>query len=231
MAGRDATLASSRLRRLAQRSAAAREEALERCELCSAPIAAEHRHLLDLRDRELLCACRACALLFDRSAAGAGHYKLVPDRRLRLGDFELGDLAWAELRLPVDMAFFFRSSADGRVMAFYPGPMGATESLLGLDAWRELEAANPVLRTMADDVEALLVNRTMGARSHWLVPIEDPYALAGLIRTRWRGLTGGREAWEAIAQFFEDLDRRSRPASAATTPTEGRRGGEDQAGP
>jgi hypothetical protein len=28
-----------------------------------------------------------------------------------------------------------------------------------------------------------------------------------VIRTRWRGFTGGREVWEAIEQFFEDLDR------------------------
>ena len=37
--------------------------------------------------------------------------------------------------------------------------MGATESLLGLEAWTALEEANPVLREMAPDTEALLVNR------------------------------------------------------------------------
>ena len=83
----------------------------------------------------------------------------MPDRRLTIADFAMDDVAWEELRLPVEMAFFFHNSAEGRVMAYYPSPMGPTESLLELDAWSALEEANPVLRTMAPDVEALLVNR------------------------------------------------------------------------
>jgi hypothetical protein len=208
------TIASSRLRALAQRSAEARESVQERCELCGEPIAAEHRHLLDLSTREAMCACRACALLFDRSAAGGGRYRLVPDRRLALADLELDDVSWEELRIPVDMAFFSFDSRAQRVVALYPGPMGATESLLELDAWDAIEAANPVLRSLQPDVEALLVNRARGARQQWVVPIDDCYSLVGLIRTRWRGLTGGREVWEEIGRFFEELDRRSRPASA-----------------
>lgn len=205
------TATSSRLGRLAQRERPAAP--LERCELCSAPIAAEHRHLLDLERRELMCACRACATLFDRGAAGGGHYRLVGDRRLRVDDLELSDLAWEELRLPVDIAFLFHHSGEGRVMAFYPGPMGATESLLTLDAWRDLEAANPLLRTLEPDVEALLVNRARGARRAWIVPMDACFELVGVIRTRWRGLTGGKDVWQALTAFFDDLDRRSRPAS------------------
>jgi hypothetical protein len=205
------SLGGSRLGRLARRSAREVQAAQERCELCSEPIAPEHRHLLDLEGRELMCVCRACSLLFDRRAASLGHYKLVPDRRLRVEDLELSDLMWEELRLPVDIAFFFRNSREGRVMAFYPSPMGPTESLLGLGAWAELEAVNPVLGTMEDDVEALLVDRARGARRHWLVPIDECYGLVGLIRTRWRGLTGGKEVWQEIARFFDDLDRRAQP--------------------
>ena len=36
----------------------------------------------------------------------------------------------------------------GRVVAFYPSPMGATESLLELRAWTELEQQNPVLKEL-----------------------------------------------------------------------------------
>jgi Family of unknown function (DUF5947) len=204
---------SSRLGRLARRELQERTAAQERCELCSAPIPSEHRHVLDLRGRELLCVCRACAILFDRPAAGGGQIRLVGDRRLRLEDFELDDAMWADLRLPVDLAFFFHSSPDERVMAFYPSPMGPTESLLALEAWQQLEAANPVLTTLAPDVEALLVYRVRGARRHWIVPIDDCYALVGLIRTAWRGLTGGSEVWRQIAAALDDLDQRSRTAS------------------
>ena len=207
-------MATSPLQRMARRAAQEREEALERCDLCSAPIAPEHRHLLDVSTRELMCACRPCSVLFDRAAAGAGgrHYRLVPERRLRIDEFALDDVAWAELRLPVEMAFFYRSSEAGRVLAFYPGPMGATESLLELEAWRALEDENPVLETLEPDVEALLVHRARGARLYFIVPISDCYELAGLIRTRWRGLTGGREVWEEIGRFYDGLDRRARPA-------------------
>jgi hypothetical protein len=205
------TLASSRLRRLAQQSTAEREATLEHCELCSEPIPPEHRHMLDVSRRELLCACRACVTLFGSTAASEGHYRLIPDRRMRIADFELSDLAWEELRLPVDIAFLFHSTPDDRVVAFYPSPMGPTESLLKLEAWRDLEVANPVLQTMEPDVEALLVNRAHGARQHWLVPIDECYALVGLIRTRWRGLTGGKQVWEEIASFFDRLDRLARP--------------------
>ncbi len=204
---------STRLQTLARQATREREAELERCELCSAPIPADHRHLLDLHSRELMCACQACTILFDRREAGAGHYRLVGDRRLRVGDLELDDVAWEELRLPVEMAFFFHNSAAERVQAFYPSPMGPTESLLGLEAWTALEAANPVLATLEPDVEALLVNRVRGARGHWIVPIDDCYALVGLIRVRWKGLTGGREVWEEIEGFFERLGRRARPAS------------------
>jgi hypothetical protein len=204
------TLASPRLRRLASASAsagAARAEPDEHCELCGALIPAEHRHVLDLETREVLCSCRPCSVLMHRPAAGGGHWRLIPERRLRLGDFRLEDLTWEQLQIPVDMAFFFHNSAAGRVMAFYPSPMGATESHLELTAWTELEAGNPVLGTLEADVEALLVNRARGARRQWLVPIDDCYRLVAVIRTRWRGFTGGKEVWQEIDRFFADLDR------------------------
>src|ERR1700723_2625584 len=141
------TLASSRLRRLAQssRQASLATEPEERCELCNRPIPSAHRHLLELASRELICACRPCSLLFDCGGASNGRYKLLPERRLRLEDFAISDQAWEELRVPVDMAFFFYSSDAERVLAYYPGPMGPTESQLELSSWRELERANPIL--------------------------------------------------------------------------------------
>ena len=210
---------ASRLATLAKRAAAESEAALERCELCSAPIAAEHRHLMDLRSRELLCACRACVVLFvdgGAGAAGGGRFRLVGDRRLVLEDFALDDVLWEELRLPVDIAFFFHSSAAERVQAFYPGPMGATESLLVLSAWEALEEANPILRTLQPDVEALLVDRARGRRRYWIAPIDECFALVGIIRTHWRGVTGGSDVWEGIQEFFDALSRRSEPAGRET---------------
>lgn len=194
-----------RLRALARRSSGEREEESEHCELCGEPVPSDHRHLLDLESRELLCACRACTVLFDRREAGGSHFRLVPDRRLLLEDFVLDDVTWARLRIPVEMAFFFHHSGEGRLMAFYPSPLGPTESALELDAWDELVNANPLLATLEPDVEALLVNRARGARRHFLVPIEDAYRLVGLIRIHWRGLSGGTQVWDEIERFFAEL--------------------------
>jgi hypothetical protein len=165
---------------------------------------------LNVPTREIMCACRPCSILFDREAASEGRLRLVPDRRLLLEDFEMSDAQWAGLRIPVDMAFFFYSTPVERVAAFYPSPMGPTESLLELSAWEELEEANPVLKGMERDAEALLVNRVRGAREHFLVPIDECYGLVGLIRIHWKGLSGGQTVWEEIDRFFETLRRRSK---------------------
>lgn len=209
--------AFSSLRRFSQEAGkaeeAAREQAAareERCELCSEPIPTEHRHLLDVSSREIMCSCRACSILFYEPSASEGKYRLIPDRCLFLWDFEMSDAQWESLRVPVDMAFFFHSVPAERVVAFYPSPMGPTESLLKLGTWEELEKANPVLTQMERDVEALLVNRVRGAREHFLVPVDQCYSLVGLIRTQWRGLTGGHEVWEEIERFFEELRSRSK---------------------
>jgi hypothetical protein len=194
----------------AQEQAAQGQAAQERCELCSEPIPPEHRHLLDVSSREIMCSCRACSILFDKEAASEGKYRLIPDRRLFLEDFEMSDAQWESLRIPVDMAFFFHSAPAERVVAFYPGPMGPTESLLKLSAWEELETYNPVLKGMEQDVEALLVNRSRGAREYFLVPMDKCYSLVGLIRMHWRGFSGGQEVWEEIGQFFEELRKRSK---------------------
>jgi hypothetical protein len=191
---------TSRLQELARPRGRRQPAPEEQCDLCAEPIPSEHRHLLDLESRRLLCACRACSILFDRSGAGGGHYRLIPDRVLALEDFELDDATWQSFGIPVDMAFFFHSSAAGRVVAFYPSPLGATESLLDLDAWDGC-----VLAELEPDVEALLVNRTRGRRECWIVPVDRCYELVGIVRTHWKGFTGGGAVWEALDAFFDRL--------------------------
>ena len=185
-----------------------RARADEQCELCAEPIAAEHRHLLDLEARRPLCVCRACSILFDRSGAGGARYRLIPDRVRLVTDLALDDLLWQSLDIPVETAFFFHSSSARRVVAFYPSPMGATESLLDLQAWDDLARSNPVLSELEPDVEALLVNRSKD--EHWLLPVDRCYELVGMIRTHWKGFQGGSEVWDALEAFYEDLRRQAK---------------------
>lgn len=191
-------------------------EQREHCELCGLPVPEVHRHVVDLGRRQLLCACRACQVLFDHDAAGGRHYRLVPDRCIRLDGLRLDDLAWRSLDLPVEMAFFLREGRTGRVSAIYPSPAGCTESELELAAWSEIEADNPSLAQMRPDVEALLVNRAGDARDAFVVGVDECYRLVALVRRHWRGLGGGDAVWQQLARYFEGLHakagrRRSRP--------------------
>ncbi|MDB1088534.1 DUF5947 family protein [Streptomyces sp. ACA25] len=186
----------------ARRTAAAQE----RCDLCAEPLpGAEHRHLLDLRGGGPACACRACTVLFDREAAGGGRYRLLPERRLRLDHCTIDDLLWASLGIPVDLAFFLREGETGEVSAGYPSPLGVMRAAVHPESWQAITAGRPDLTGMADDVEALLVNRAGTAHEHWIVPLDDCYRLAALVRTHWKGLSGGAEVRERVGAFFTGL--------------------------
>lgn len=201
------------LRRFA-REEAPREADEQHCELCSERIApSRHRHLLEMPERRVVCACDACALLFqdDRASAfSTSEYKLIPRDARPLLDFRMTDVQWNRLSLPINMAFFVRSTSEGEggsdeVSAFYPSPAGATESLLSMEAWDAIVAENPVLERMKPDVEALLVNRVDGAADYYLAPIDVCYELVGLIRLHWRGFSGGETVWAEIGRFFDRL--------------------------
>lgn len=188
-----------------------RKRSVERCELCSAEVSPAHSHLIEPKTRKLLCSCDACAILF--SAQGT-KYKRVPRRVLALDSFHLSDAQWESLMVPISMAFFYHSTPDNKVVAFYPSPAGATESQLALETWSDLEDANPVLKAMESDVEALLVNRIGHVRGsaepeYYVVPIDECYKLVGIIRGSWRGLAGGTEVWQKIGEFFAGLKSRA----------------------
>jgi hypothetical protein len=184
----------------------------ERCEMCAEPLAPEHGHVVDVRARSLLCTCRPCTLLFTRDDADLA-YRSVPDRYLSFADLALP--VWEELELPVGTAFLFRNSTLGRVVAFYPGPAGATESELSLDAWERVVAAAPELATLRADVEALLVRAESGAIEAYLVPIDVCYELVGHLRQLWRGFDGGQDVRRRLEEFFTAVRGRSKPAGAS----------------
>ncbi len=212
--------------------APARQAAEEKCEFCAATIPAEHGHVADLDSSTLMCACRACYLLFTHSGAGQtwqqdpqpgedrrmgrARYRAVPDRYRSDPGHPFTAAEWDALEIPVGLAFFLRSSPGGDTTAFYPSPAGATECRLDLDAWGRIAAAHPLVAAAAPDVEAILISR--GERDQhgveaFLVPIDACYELAGRMRLLWRGFDGGAEARESIAAFLVRVRQHSRDLS------------------
>lgn len=199
--------------------------AAEQCDLCSAAIGPEHRHLLEVEPGRVICSCDPCALRFH--GVISGRFRLIPRDVRSLGGFAMSDALWESLAIPISLAFFVDTSTAGRVIALYPGPAGITESLLTLDAWEDLRRDNSVLERMEPDVEALLVNRIGMTREYFLTPIDLCYELAGVIRLGWRGFSGGRDVWLEIDRFFERMRARAvRIAPTVTAPVPGEEGGD-----
>jgi len=180
---------------------------VEHCDMCSVELSPHHPHLVEPDTRKLFCACQACAILF--SGQAETKYRRVPQRVVYLPEFQMTNAQWESLLIPINMAFFFHSTPAKRVVSLYPSPAGATESLLDLESWGEIVRCNPILKEMEPDTEALLINRVREASDYYLVPIDECYRLVGLIRMKWRGLSGGTEVWETIREFFVELKRRS----------------------
>ena len=185
----------------------------EVCEMCGVEIGPAHGHVADLENQRLLCACRPCHLLFTGTGAGGGRFRALPEAIRRVEGISISDAQWDDLQIPVDLVFVFRQGAAEHHSACYPGPGGATESLLDLSSWDAVLEANPVLRSVEPDVEAVLLRRSSAGSEGYLVPIDVCYALVGLVRRDWVGLSGGREVWAGIEAFFDDLRARSRTVS------------------
>jgi hypothetical protein len=178
-------------------------ESEERCDACGVSLSADHIHQFDPTTRRIRCACHSCAAL------NATSYRDIPRRVMHLPNFQITDAQWDDLMIPISLAFFSFQTPANRVVALYPGPAGATESSLRLEAWEEIANANPELKGMEPDVEALLVNRVGQARDYFIVPIDECYKLVGLIRLHWHGLSGGALVWGEIGRFFENLRGRA----------------------
>ena len=193
----------------------------EKCEFCAATIPADHGHVADLDSATLMCACRACYLLFTHSGAGQtweqdlqpererrigrARYRSIPDRYRTDPAHPLTQAEWDALEIPVGLAFFLRSSASGETTAFYPSPAGATECRLDLEAWGRIIEGHPLVSAAEPDVEAILISRgerDQPAVETFLVPVDACYELAGRMRLEWHGFDGGAEARQSIAAFL-----------------------------
>jgi hypothetical protein len=181
---------------------------VERCELCGTELNNEHQHLLDRTSRQIACSCDACAILF--CGQEGAKFLRVPRRILKPQTFRFTDIEWEAMMLPINLAFFLRQP-NGETAVLYPSPAGVMESMIELPPWSELFAADAALSAIEPEVETLLINRIGDQSASFVVPIDVAYRLVGLIRTKWRGLSGGTEVWHAISNFFADLEHQAIP--------------------
>lgn len=189
----------ARLRSFARAPRAAQAQ----CELCTARLPGEHDHVVERATGRISCCCEACAILFRNDATA--RYRTAPRDVALLDRFRLTDAQWESLAIPIGLAFLFESTRAGGVTAIYPSPAGGAEAPPVPRAWSAVVEQNPVLRDFAPDVEALLVNRLDGAREYFRVPIDKCYQLIGIVRSKWRGFTGGIDLWSEASRFFDDL--------------------------
>jgi Family of unknown function (DUF5947) len=178
-----------------------------RCDLCGGRMDHDHRHLLHLEERRILCTCEPCWAM----RAGDAGLRPTGTRHLLLAGFDLDDELWASFQVPIGLAFFFVSDAGG-VVALYPSPAGATESELHFEAWNDLVSRNPVLEGLEHEVEALVVNRLSDPPAHAIVPIDRCYELVGTIKASWQGISGGSAVEDSVEAFFADLRARGSAA-------------------
>ena len=171
------------------------------CELCPISLPTDHKHLLDLDERRIVCVCATCWSM----RSGDARYRPTGSRTVWLEGFELSDELWAEFQIPVGLAFFMRSSATDAVVGLYPSPAGATESELDLEAWARLVAANPNLSDLDPDAEGLIVNRLVNPHLYAIAPLDDCYRLVGLVKSTWEGITGGQAMEAAVKVYFDGL--------------------------
>ena len=176
----------------------------ERCDLCGATIPPDHRHLLHLESRRIVCSCETCRALL----SGDTPYRPTGTRVLWLPELDLSDELWASLAIPIGLACLYRDGRGGEVVALYPSAAGTTRSELDLSAWERIVAANPVLEDLEDDVEALVVDRLGGNRRYAVAPIDECFRLAGMIRLSWTGISGGDGVRDAVDAFFGELQAR-----------------------
>src|SRR5205807_7737639 len=124
------------------------------CDLCGVGITDDHRHLLHLTERRIVCSCEACWAL----RAGEGDYRPVGNRTLWLGDLDMPDDVWANFQIPIGLAFFMQSTVTACVVAVYPSPGGATDSDLHFDSWGQMQQLNPVLAGLVPVLEGLVMD-------------------------------------------------------------------------
>ena len=170
------------------------------CELCPIGIGEDHRHLLHLVERRIVCVCETCW----STRSGDPEFRPPGSRTLVLDDFDMTDEVWQSFGIPIGLTFLCaRVSAAGsspstRARRVRPSP--SSTSAPGTRCARPTRsstASSPTPRPSWSTARA--------RRVYAIVPVDQAYKLVGLVKERWEGISGGRGVQEAVAEYFEAL--------------------------
>ena len=160
------------------------------------------------------CACAGPATCCSRrEGAGGARFRGVGEDVRRVDDLVLDDAHVG--RACGSRSTWCSSSGTATrtttLLAFYPGPGGATESSSTCRLGRPCSTPTRCSPRSMPDVEAVLLRRHDGGFTAHLVPIDVCYELVGVVREHCgRVCGGGAEVWQRIAAFFDGA-RPSRP--------------------
>lgn len=172
-----------------------------RCAFCGMAVESAHPHRLDPEGWQVICACNAC----DRDRADEPRLRRVGHRVEKIEDPRVGERMLMVVDVPVGLAFFTRTRRAANV--FYPAPTGTAEARIDVETWAALEAELPEVARLEPEVEAIVVS--LSPRRTFVVPIDECFRLAGMLRSAWVGWSGGAEARSAIEDFFATLETRA----------------------
>ncbi len=169
----------------------------EHCDLCQEQVPDEHRHLYDTDGGEVLCACRACSLLFagEEAAQGATGWCRGAASASRRSTRP----AWA-------CPSAWRSSCPpptARSAAHYPSPR-ATRCGGGPGGLGRSRGGLPACASCAPTWRRCSSTRH-GGRAALDRPVDDCHRVVAIVRREWR-MSGGDRVWPAVEQFFAGLE-------------------------
>ena len=160
-----------------------------RATCAASAIPEDHRHLLHLSERRIVCACEACWAL----RSGEADYRPTGNRTLWLPELDVPDDLWASFQIPIGLAFFMESTVTGVRRRDLPEPGGATESRARTSRrGRGCGRSTRCSTTSSPTSRALIVNRLADPPMYAIAPIDQCYALTGTIKARWEGISGRR---------------------------------------
>ena len=176
---------------------------------CAAPtVPDDHRHLLQLVERRIVCACESCWAM----RSGDPEYRPTGSRTLWLADFDLPDDLWASFQIPIGLAFFMarpRPAASSPCTRARPAPPRAScTSRRGPDGRAEPGARRPRARRRGADRQPAV--RPAGLRDR----ADRPLLRARRARSRRAGRASpaARAVEEAVAGVLRASCAPRRPA-------------------